>query len=194
MDAMLAPISVIGSTEYVSLVQNQEEAMIKLMRRSEGDMSLSGLQLSPESSTSSRKTLQTTSQTKQKTRPEQQHQAESTPIVDAESNDTSAPPKQIQIHKQHLPIFARMFPQSIDEKATKTRWPAFVDAMYDAGCAVQNGSGSAVSFEDKVNAKGRVVLHKGHPDSNIDQNMMHVFGRRLKKWFGWSRECFVVKE
>ncbi|KAK3696022.1 hypothetical protein LTR37_018164 [Vermiconidia calcicola] len=77
------------------------------------------------------------------------------------------------------------------------KWQQFVIAMVDAGCTVTHVGGSAVSFDHVRNTSngslGTIVFHKPHPDLNIDSKMLQIMGRRLKKWFGWDKETFVVR-
>ena len=81
-------------------------------------------------------------------------------------------------------------------------WDTFVLAMSDAGFLARHTGGSAVVFEkhaadDDDGAEsgrgGRIVFHKPHPVAKIDPVMFRCMGRRMQKWFGWSREIFAVK-
>jgi hypothetical protein len=45
----------------------------------------------------------------------------------------------------------------------------------------------------KWNGKGKIVLHKPHPTPELDSVMLLINGKRTSKWFGWSKETFVLK-
>ena len=189
--ALMAPLFAAKCQEYAELVQCEEAALLKALSPDQvaeivGDFKIGELSDIPGSAKA----------TKIKTRP---HHASESNQDDLSANeslaspDIAAPPSQIHVHKQHHTVFMNMYPETVEEKAKKTKWSAFVDAMYSAGCTMQNCGGSAVAFSDSANGKGKVVFHKGHPDSDIDSNMLRVYGRKLRKWFGWDRECFTVK-
>jgi hypothetical protein len=64
--------------------------------------------------------------------------------------------------------------------------------------SVKQGGGSAVIFENKGSIKeqgtrGKIVFHKPHPVPKIDPIMLHAWGKRMTKWFGWHREFFVLE-
>ena len=63
-------------------------------------------------------------------------------------------------------------------------------AMKDIGFQVQNGAGSAVTFE--LPSKGKIAFHRPHPVAKIDPIMLKVFGKSLTRWFGWSWGSFVL--
>ena len=41
-------------------------------------------------------------------------------------------------------------------------------------------------------AEGAINLHKPH-DPVVDNVMLRCMGKRLKKWFGWTGERFVLR-
>lgn len=61
-------------------------------------------------------------------------------------------------------------------------------AMSDVGFVVREAGGSAVAFEKE---DGKIVFHKPHPEIEIDSVILHIMGKRMTKWFGWSKEMFV---
>jgi hypothetical protein len=63
--------------------------------------------------------------------------------------------------------------------------------------ARHDGGGSAFTFEPKEVSKwkgmGKIVFHKPHPTLELDSIMLLGNGRPMSKWFGWSKETFVLK-
>jgi HicA toxin of bacterial toxin-antitoxin, len=64
--------------------------------------------------------------------------------------------------------------------------------MKDAGFTARSNGGSAVLFEGNPKLGGKIVFHKPHPIAKIDPIMLRSIGKRMAKWFGWSRELFVT--
>jgi hypothetical protein len=64
--------------------------------------------------------------------------------------------------------------------------------MEDAGFMASSMGGSAVAFTKE--GEGRIVVHRPHPVSKIDQIMLQGWGKRMKKWFGRGRGIFVAKK
>jgi hypothetical protein len=62
--------------------------------------------------------------------------------------------------------------------------------MRDLGFVAQQSPGSAVTFI-KTGGWDRIIFHKLHPVTKIDQCMLQAYGRRTACWFSWSREIFV---
>ncbi|KXT18064.1 hypothetical protein AC579_4539 [Pseudocercospora musae] len=113
--------------------------------------------------------------------------------IDFKAERFEEPPiTQIKVKKESLSIFRKMYPAHHDdlELRSNTRWQAFLQAMTDAGFLATEASGSAVRFS---NDKGSISFHKPHPDPVIDPVMLHSMARRMKKWFGWSGETFVLR-
>jgi hypothetical protein len=91
-----------------------------------------------------------------------------------------------------------MFPATAEESAKGVEWDNFVYAMSDTGFIARNGGGSAVVFENRSLADGRdtggkIVFHKPHPAPKIDPVMLHSWGKRMAKCFGWHRELFILE-
>lgn len=84
-----------------------------------------------------------------------------------------------------------MFPETEEERQKDVPWDTFVVGMGEAGFVAKNGGDSIVSFEEQ-NGEGKINFHKPHPDPVIDPIVLRTMGRRLNKWFGWTRETFVV--
>ncbi|TEY43689.1 hypothetical protein BOTCAL_0363g00100 [Botryotinia calthae] len=134
------------------------------------------------------------SKEKTKTRHEQQtsNQLEAPGVGNEEELSSADPRKTVHIKSSNLPILSRMFPNTIEEYAAKPLdWRTFVTAMNDAGLTATESGGSAVTFLNTVDG-GRIVFHKPHPTAKVEQFMLQAWGKRLGKWFGWTRESFVV--
>jgi len=57
--------------------------------------------------------------------------------------------------------------------------------------SLRHGGGSAVVFEGE-SLSGKIVFHKPHPVAKIDPIMFRVMGKRMNKWFGWTRDTFAL--
>jgi len=131
-------------------------------------------------------------QRKVKTRPEE-------PIVpepQAKSDETighEGPPvhSTVPVRQQTLNTLSTMFPNDMEEAAKSVDWNAFVQAMADAKFTARHGGGSAVVFECE-SSSGKIVFHKPHPVAKIDPIMFRVMGKRMNKWFGWTRDTFAL--
>ncbi len=73
-------------------------------------------------------------------------------------------------------------------------WNDFIHAMADVGFTARSNGGSAVLFERNPQLGGKIVFHKPHPVTKIDAIMLRSMGKRMTKWFGWSRELFVLDD
>lgn len=110
-------------------------------------------------------------------------QAEATAVFEATT---------IKVTRHSLDIFLLMFPKK-DGVVKEVLWGRFVYAMVDAGFTARNNSRSLVSFK-KLDGEGRVIFYKPHPVPKIDPAILRAIGKRMAKWFGWSRELFVLCE
>jgi hypothetical protein len=63
--------------------------------------------------------------------------------------------------------------------------------MGEAGFIASNSGGSIVSFEYE-DGKRKINFHRPHPEPVIDPIMLRTVGARLNKWFGWTRNTFVL--
>lgn len=120
-----------------------------------------------------------------------------------------APTVPILVKPRTIDTLSLMFPISSGTSEPQPTfkaidWDTFVLAMSDAGFLARHTGGSAVVFEkhtaedDNDNDAergrgGRIVFHKPHPVAKIDPVMFRCMGRRMQKWFGWSRGMFAVR-
>ncbi|MCJ1400721.1 hypothetical protein MMC11_003929 [Xylographa trunciseda] len=105
-------------------------------------------------------------------------------------------PPTILVKKRTHDVLTMMFSANCEETAKTIDWGSFVVATTDVGFLARNNGGSAVSFEKNDGRQGwgngRIVFHKPHPVAKIDLIMFYCMGKRMGKWFGWSREMFVI--
>lgn len=97
----------------------------------------------------------------------------------------------ITLAKRALVVLRNMFPLTADERQVTVEWETFVLAMEEAGFAAKNGGGSIVVFEQK-DGPGKIIFHRPHPVPKIDPVMLQSMGRRMNKWFGWTRNTFAL--
>lgn len=109
----------------------------------------------------------------------------------SEESPATPSPKTVTVSRKNLITFRAMFPSTAEERLKTMDWETFVSAMTDIGFAARNGGGSMVIFE---NADGKIVFHKPHPVAKIDPVMFQAMGRRMNRWFGWTRDTFTLDE
>jgi hypothetical protein len=100
----------------------------------------------------------------------------------------AAPALRIPTTKRAMDLFSKMYPDDPETASKGADWDTFVHAMNATGFSAHGGGGSAVIFERE--GEGRIVFHKPHPVAKIDSVMLRAMGKRMAKWFGWSRGCF----
>lgn len=108
---------------------------------------------------------------------------------------------QAAVSKKALAVFNIMFPSNnLEERSKSVDWDSFVNAMgaEEVGFVARHSAGGAAyTFEpsdtSKWAGKGKIVFHKPHPAPVLDRIMMSINGKRMRKWFGWSEEIFVLK-
>ena len=129
-------------------------------------------------------------------------QSEDTEMTKDEKNSLTGPveesPPRIPVKRRAFDVFTLMFPGSAEEASKSVDWDRFVLAMSDVGFTARNGGGSVVIFENENldtegHDGGKIIFHKPHPVAKIDSVVLHFMGKRMSKWFGWSRDCFVLQ-
>lgn len=111
--------------------------------------------------------------------------------VDDEVRTAELTAPAITVSKRSRATFRYIFPTALEERQKHVDWETFVTSVTDAGLVARNGGGSIVTFEDE-NGGGKIIFHRPHPDPSIDPIMLQSMGRRMNKWFGWSRESFAL--
>jgi hypothetical protein len=97
----------------------------------------------------------------------------------------------MMVPKRSYATFRYMFPAAAEERQKTVEWDTFVASMADAGFAAKNGGGSIVTFENE-NVEGQIIFHRPHPDPKIDPIILQSMGSRMNKWFGWTRNTFML--
>ncbi|KAH9214323.1 hypothetical protein DL95DRAFT_503717, partial [Leptodontidium sp. 2 PMI_412] len=124
-----------------------------------------------------------------------------------ESNSPPEPAKPqsritVAVNKRALSVFKAMFPGNNPEDRSKAvDWDTFVNAMAEEGVgfvARHSAGGSAYTFEPNEKSlwfgKGAISFHKPHTEHVINAVTVMAHGKRMRKWFGWSEETFVLKK
>lgn len=93
-------------------------------------------------------------------------------------------------------IFMNMFPSddgtNTPQKKGLLDWRKFVDAMTDAGFSASGSGGSAIIFANDNG--GKIIFHRPHPVTKVDQSMLTWLSKRLRKRFGMDRKSFELAE
>lgn len=97
----------------------------------------------------------------------------------------------ITVPKRSYATFRYMFPTSLEERQKHVEWETFVTSMGDAGFSARDGGGSIVLFEAN-NGGGKIAFYKPHPEPSLDPVMLQSMGRRMNKWFDWTRDSFKL--
>jgi len=100
-------------------------------------------------------------------------------------------PSSIPVNRDSLGVFRKMFASSTGATPGSVKWTHLVQALTDAGLVATQAPGSAVTFTCR--GKGGVNFHKPHPDPVVDAFMLRYMGKRLRKWFSWEGEAFVLR-
>ncbi|XXH00907.1 hypothetical protein Hte_007258 [Hypoxylon texense] len=191
IDGLLEVISANKTPEYLDAVRSEEEKLLAEIEGNTVEPMLRQLSLADSSSKVRIKSKNT--REKIKSRPEpgsvQPSAVDDTPdpTADAEPDKESSP---IPATERSLQIFSYMFPRAAEESTKTVGWDEFVHAICDVGFTARNNGGSAVLFENVDG--GKIVFHKPHPVTKIDSVMLKAMGKRMTKWFGWTRDRFVL--
>lgn len=67
--------------------------------------------------------------------------------------------------------------------------------MADVDFTARNtGGGSATIFENpRLEGNSKIIFHRPHPSHQIDSVMLHAWGGRMRRRFGWRRERFILQ-
>lgn len=97
--------------------------------------------------------------------------------------------EKIHVNPETLSVIKQMYGPANANKSG-VRWVKLVRALTDAGFVATEGAGSAVQFSSD---KGCIDFHRPHPDPTVDPIMLHMMGRRLRKWFDWDLDRFALR-
>lgn len=131
--------------------------------------------------------------TKPKTRPAQQSSKSSLLDEDASEEDLQPPAPHCWVHlsEEYINVLQKLYPSPDGAQGTM-KWQRFLEAMVDAGFAITQSAGSAVTF--RASNGNSIVFHRPHPDPVIDPVLLRIMGRRMNRRFGWTRESFTEME
>lgn len=193
IDSHLEILSANLSPEYVDTVRNEEElvlANVESTNKPAPTQFLDQAEAGPKSNFTVALPRQ-----KMKTRAEKPPNESNTdaeaPDPDPEAHEVTG--TIISVTKRAFDVFALMFPCK-EETSRNVDWDSFVHAMTDVGFTARSNGGSAVLFERSSQLGGKIVFHKPHPIAKIDPVMLRSMGKRMGKWFGWSREVFALDD
>jgi hypothetical protein len=191
IDTLLEITSANWSPRYLDAVRSEEEMVLA---NTESTDKPPPTQFLHEAESGRKSKLAVASpQPKTKTRaekpPNEVHTHAERPDPDPESHEAMG--AIILVTRRAFDIFALMFPCK-QEASRSVDWDSFVHAMTDVGFTARNNGGSAVLFERNSQLGGKIVFHKPHPIAKIDPVMLRSMGKRMAKWFGWSREVFTT--
>jgi hypothetical protein len=112
--------------------------------------------------------------------------------VDSGQAANHSPLVSIPVKQDSLSVFRKMFRTSKESTTGTIKWTQLVQALTDAGLIATQAPGAGVAFTSSDS--GSINFHKPHgAEPVVDPIMLRRMGKRLKKWFGWERECFVLR-
>ncbi|KAI0793177.1 hypothetical protein C8Q75DRAFT_547778 [Abortiporus biennis] len=78
-----------------------------------------------------------------------------------------------------------------EKKGAPMKWENFLKVMREMGFKYDpSTAGSSVRFDPPDPRDLPITFHKPHPDPTLYPVMLKNFGKRLKKYYGWSEEDF----
>ncbi|KAK1713108.1 hypothetical protein BDP67DRAFT_591067 [Colletotrichum lupini] len=199
IEETLSVVLVQNKPEYLEAIAREEEEIMAKITEAEKPAPDTFLDRSTATEGIIRADLvQTTQREKVKTRPDNSSSS-SQSVDDPESPDIATlsiePVTRLRVSPRTLGVVHLMYPDA-QTKPRNITWDDFVYALCDAGFVASNNGGSAVRFERGSRGgsgdKGAIIFHKPHPVLKIDPVMLHGMGRRLTKWFGWTRDSFAA--
>lgn len=186
-DSLLQIVSANLGQQYVDAVQSEREMVLANIESTE-KLHSTRFEDHADSGPKAELTIALPRQ-KIKTRaekpPSEPHTDAEAPGVDPEAHQATG--TMISVTKRASEVFALMFPCK-EETSRSVNWDSFVHAMTDVGFTTRNNGGSAVLFERNLELGGKIVFHKPHPIAKIDPVTLRSMGKRMARWFGWSRE------
>jgi hypothetical protein len=97
---------------------------------------------------------------------------------------------EIPVRQESLALFKKMFSSSTGSTSGSVKWTHLVQALTDAGLVATQAPDSAVAFSN--GSAGAINFHKPH-EPVVDAMILRCMGKRLKKWFGWTGNRFVLR-
>ncbi|KAJ0305147.1 hypothetical protein COL516b_005377 [Colletotrichum fioriniae] len=189
IEETLSVVLVQNRTEYLEAIAREEEEIMANIADAEKPAPDIFRDRSTATEGSIRADLvQTSHLAKVKTRPDNSSSSVQ-PVDDLESLDIATlsikPVTRLRVSPRTLDVVYLMYPDA-QTKSRNITWDDFVRALCDAGFVASNNGG----FGGFSGEKGAIIFYKSHPVLKIDPVMLHGMGRRLTKWFGWTRDSF----
>ncbi|KAG4438579.1 hypothetical protein IFR05_005954 [Cadophora sp. M221] len=201
----LKVLSADTSSEYLASIEEERRQVLKALEASEAaneaKISKKAVAQTQWGDERASKVIIPGEKVKPKTRGTEQPNA-ALSLENLKINDPEPEPViQAAVSKKSLSVFNIMFPSNnLEERSKSVDWDAFVNAMGEEEVgfvARHSAGGAAYTFEpsgtSKWAGKGKIVFHKPHPTPVLDSIVMSINGKRMRKWFGWSEESFVLK-
>ncbi|KXX74300.1 hypothetical protein MMYC01_208563 [Madurella mycetomatis] len=129
---------------------------------------------------------------KEKTRPSHSSAYEIAPPAEPAVPEKPAVPLQtFKVSPSTAQIFWTLFAKS--ESRGTVSWAAFQGAMADLGFSVMPKYGSVYTFlpPESMAVNKAFTVHRPH-QSKIEEYLIPVFARRLKRVYGWSQKTFEI--
>lgn len=118
----------------------------------------------------------------------------------------------IKVEPANYTLQTQMFPKPGETSKKSFKWEHFISAMIDADFSAQQGTnpshlvrlytgdtdnttgngGSAMRFRSN-DGLGSISFHYPHPEGIVHPTRLNIMAKRMRKWFGWSRELFEVR-
>ncbi|KAI1313233.1 hypothetical protein F5Y03DRAFT_338481 [Xylaria venustula] len=199
IDSMMEVVSAHSTPEYLDAARTEEEALSKMSQVTHQPAPPTIFPSDAGESGAKSQLISQARRDKVKSRP----QSDGAAIVPPDREPELAPEtaadvrNQIRATRRVMDIINLLYPKTAAESSKSVNWEDFVYALRDMGFTARNNGGSAVLFEksdggDRGDGGGKIVFHRPHPVAKIDPVMLHSMGRRMTKWFGWTRELFVL--
>ncbi|KAI1358001.1 hypothetical protein F5Y08DRAFT_322848 [Xylaria arbuscula] len=199
VDSMMVVVLAHSTPEYLDKIRTEEEALSNLSQNIYQLAILNPLSSDAGQSNFKADLFSRTRKEKVKSRPMSDGAAVApgTPTPELAPETPSDVETQIRAAPRVMDIVSLLYPQTPAESSKSVNWDDFVRALGDVGFTARNNGGSAVLFEksnknEGGDNSGKIIFHRPHPVAKIDPVMLHSMGRRMTKWFGWTRERFAL--
>ncbi|KAK7750557.1 hypothetical protein SLS62_007533 [Diatrype stigma] len=111
--------------------------------------------------------------------------------ISEESDKATTEPQTFKVKPSTVRVFATLFSRA--ESRGSITWVDFEAAMADLRFSVMPKFGSVYTFypPENVAVQRSVTFHRPHK-SNIEGYLLLIYGRRLKKVYGWAEQTFTA--
>lgn len=111
--------------------------------------------------------------------------------ISEEPNTETPEPQALKVKPSTVQVFATLFSRA--ESRGSITWVEFEGAMADLGFSVMPKFGSVYTFypPKSIAVQRSVTFHRPHKP-NIEGYLLLMYGRRLKKVYGWGEHTFTA--